>query len=63
MKDFLSKCDQIRSFLKIWLHILMKSFMEKLIFSKSQFLIYIRFFIEETVSQFDLNFVLKCRWK
>ena len=63
MKDFLSKCDQIRSFLKIWLHILMKSFMEKLIFLKSQFLIYIRFFIEETVSQFDLNFALKCRWK
>ena len=31
VKDFISKCDQIRSFL-IWLHLLKKSFMEKFIF-------------------------------
>ena len=28
IKDFFSKCDQIRSFLQIWLHLLKKSLME-----------------------------------
>ena len=28
MKDYLSKCDQIRSFLRIWSHLLKKSLME-----------------------------------
>ena len=28
MKDFFSKCDQNRSFLRIWSHLLKKSFME-----------------------------------
>ena len=28
IKDFFSKCDQIRSFLRIWLHLLKKSLME-----------------------------------
>ena len=32
IKDFLSKCDQIRSFLRIWSHLLKKSFMENFIF-------------------------------
>ena len=32
IKDFLSKCDQIRSFLRIWLHLLKKSLMENFIF-------------------------------
>ena len=32
-KDFFSKCDQIRSFLRIWPHLLKKSLMEKFIFS------------------------------
>ena len=31
-KDFFSKCDQIRSFLRIWSHLLKKSFMENFIF-------------------------------
>ena len=30
--DFFSKCDQIRSFLRIWSHLLKKSLMEKFIF-------------------------------
>ena len=30
--DFLSKCDQIRSFLRIWSHLLKKSLMENFIF-------------------------------
>ena len=32
IKDFSSKCDQIRSFLRIWSHLLEKSFMENFIF-------------------------------
>ena len=32
IKDFFSKCDQIRCFLWIWSHLLKKSLMEKFIF-------------------------------
>ena len=32
IKYFFSKCDQVRSFLRIWLHLLKKSFMENFIF-------------------------------
>ena len=32
MKDFFSKCDQIRSFLRFWSHLLKKSLMENFIF-------------------------------
>ena len=32
-KNFLSKCDHIRNFLKSWLHLLMKLLMENFIFS------------------------------
>ena len=32
MKDFFSKCDQIRSFLRIWSHLLKKYLMENFIF-------------------------------
>ena len=32
IKDFFSKCDQIRSFLQIWSHLLKKSLMENFIF-------------------------------
>ena len=32
MKDFLSKRDQIRKFLRIWSHLLKKSLMENFIF-------------------------------
>ena len=31
IKDFFSKCDEIRSFLRIWSHLLKKSFMENFI--------------------------------
>ena len=31
-KDFFSKCDQIRCFLHIWLHLLKKSLLENFIF-------------------------------
>ena len=33
IKDFFSKCDQIRSFLRIWSHLLKKSFMENFTFN------------------------------
>ena len=32
LKDFLSKCDQIRSFQRIWSHLLKKSLIENFIF-------------------------------
>ena len=32
IKDFFSKCDQIRSFLRIWSHLVKKSLMEIFIF-------------------------------
>ena len=32
IKDFFSKCDQIRIFLRIWSHLLKKSLMENFIF-------------------------------
>ena len=32
IKDFFSKCDQIRSFLPIWSHLLKKSLMENFFF-------------------------------
>ena len=32
IKDFLSKCNQIRSFLRLWSHLLKKSLMENFIF-------------------------------
>ena len=43
MKDFFSKCDQIHSFLRIWSHLLRKSFMENFNFcavSETDFIYY-----------------------
>ena len=36
VKDFFSKCDQIHSFLRIWLNLLKKSLMENFIFVQWQ---------------------------
>ena len=38
IKDFLSKCDQIRRKLRIWSHLLKKSLMENLVFLCSDYL-------------------------
>ena len=38
VKDFLSKYDQIRSFLRIWSHLLKESLMENLILCAVRFL-------------------------
>ena len=37
IKYFVSKCDQVRSFLQIWSHLLQKPLMENLIFCAVQF--------------------------
>ena len=37
IKVFFSKCDQIRSFLRIWSHLLKKSLMENFIFVQCQY--------------------------
>ena len=42
IKDYFSKCDQIRSVLRIWSHLLKKSLMEKLIFCAVNLLGFIR---------------------
>ena len=39
IEDFFSKCDQIRSFLRIWSHLLKKSLMENFIFGPVKVLI------------------------
>ena len=41
IKDFFSKCDQIRSFLRIWSHLLRKSLMENFIFCAVSFTNYL----------------------
>ena len=40
INDFFSKCDQIRSFLRIWSHLLKKSLMENFIFCAVTVLVY-----------------------
>ena len=48
IKDFFSKCDQIRNFLRIWSHLLKKSLTENCIFSA----MYLRVEAEERSSFF-----------
>ena len=40
IKDFLSKYDQIRNFLRIWSHLLKKSLMKNFIFYTMNVLVY-----------------------
>ena len=66
IKDFFSKCDQIRSFLPIWLHLLKKSLIENFIFCAVQYTAEERMKIMEeyfesntqihTQQQFTINF-------
>ena len=44
IKNFFSKCDQIRCFLRIWLHLLKKSLMENFIFCEVHFFASFSFF-------------------
>ena len=57
IKDFFSKCDQIRSFLPIWLHLLKKSLMENFIFGAVQPLKAVGYFHEKLQLKF-----LHLRW-
>ena len=43
IKDFFSKCDQIRSFLRIWLHLLKESLIENFIFCVAEMVILLDF--------------------
>ena len=57
IKDFLSKCDQIRSFLRIWSYLLEKSLMENFIFLCSTSLYLIDFqSVNRTSSSICINF-------
>ena len=51
--DFFNKCDQIRSFLRIWSHLLRKSLLENFIFCA----VYIA--ASFIYSQFELKYVLQ----
>ena len=46
-KDFFSKCDQIRSFLRIWSHLLKKYLMENFIFVLCYIYQYLRGFVQK----------------
>ena len=43
IKDFFSKCDQIRSFLRIWWHLQKKSLIENFIFCAVKYFFLITF--------------------
>ena len=53
INDFFSKCDQIRSFLRIWWHLLKKSLMENFVFCSlwidSDLLIYHNFILNKSL--------------
>ena len=60
IKDFCSKCDQIRSFLGIWSHLLEKSLMENFIFftvvmGRSWLHFITNFGLNEVLTNHDLN--------
>ena len=63
IKDFYRKCNQMRSFLRIWLHILKKSLMENFIFCAVYFYMDVIMWIKEKVTLIHfrpvLNFILK----
>ena len=52
IKDFSSKCDQIRSFLRVWSHLLEKSLMQNFIFCAVLFALDLSsFLIEKTINR------------
>ena len=54
IKDFFSKWDQIRSFLRIWSHLLKKSLMENLFFVPKK---------DEILFHLELKFQIKFYWE
>ena len=57
IEDFFSKCDQIRSFLRIWSHLLKKSLMGNFIFCAVKYYHYnlAKIFFEEKFSDKSLS--------
>ena len=55
IKDFLSKCDQIRRKLQIWSHLLKKSLMENFIFRVERQTFMIKFFRENSLRLLALS--------
>ena len=56
IKDFFSKCDQIRSFLQIWLHLPKKSLMKNFIFRA------VSIWLEIRIQKQPFVVVLQIRW-
>ena len=58
IKDFLCICDQIRSFFRIWSHLLKKSLMENFIFCAVYFWRFVSQFFPERVKKLVIYFGL-----
>ena len=56
IKDYFSKCDQIRSFLRIWSHLLKKSLMENFIFV--QWDIFLNTYLIRTIAENSIMILL-----
>ena len=52
IKDFFSKCDQIRRKLRIWLHLLKKSLVENFIFCAVAFMQYVAILLKITCLEY-----------
>ena len=52
IKDFFSKCDEIRSFVQIWSHLLEKSLMENLILVKWE--------SQKSIKVFIIDWIIHC---
>ena len=57
IKDFFSKCDQIRNFLRIWSYLLKKSLMKNFIFCKM--CVTVDNSIDKAIKNFDIVFGLQ----
>ena len=55
IEDFFSKCDQIRRKLRIWSHLLKKSFMENFIFCAVNLDLNLRKLIQLSLMSFEYN--------
>ena len=58
IKDIFSICDQIRSFLRIWWHLLKKSLMENFMFCAVEFVIF-ECVIYDCLHEYFMNYNLQ----
>ena len=71
IKNFLSKCDQIRSFLWIWSHLLKKSLMENFIFCAVYGILNVSLYCLQVLLEISANsskiiyfyFALRVHWR